>query len=110
MKTRISIISVALLAFASTAFAQSTVTGTLSSGASGSSTLSGTVGTSSGSTLTGTVTGGGVLSPQVSVAGMDHRFDRIMFISQGTGGTALYFESGSARNSVARSRFLATTI
>src|SRR3990167_6464198 len=59
MKTRISIISVALLAVASTAFAQSTVTGTLSSGASGSSTLSGTVGTSSGSTLTGTVTGGG---------------------------------------------------
>src|SRR3990167_6203960 len=59
MKTRISIISVALLAFASTAFAQSTVTGTLSSGASGSSTLSGTVGTSSGSTLTGTVSGGG---------------------------------------------------
>jgi len=59
MKTRIIITSVALLAFASTAFAQSTVTGTLSSGASGSSTLSGTVGTSSGSTLTGTVTGGG---------------------------------------------------
>ena len=55
--TRIIITSLALLAFASTAYAQSTVTGTLSSGASGGSSLSGTV-TPSSSTLTGTVTPG----------------------------------------------------
>ena len=52
--TRIIITTLAMLALASTAYAQSTVTGTLSSGASSGSSLSGTV-TPSSSTLSGTV-------------------------------------------------------
>ena len=99
MKTRIIITSVALLAFASTAFAQSTVTGTLSSGASGSSTLSGTVGTSSGSTLTGTVSGGGgggtnvvdicpnIAGVQATLAGYVLQNGNCVLASGTTGGT-----------------------
>lgn len=61
MKTRIIIAGLAtagMLLGASSAFAQSTVTGTLSAGGNGSSSLSGNVTNNSSSTLTGTVTGG----------------------------------------------------
>ena len=54
-KTIITLIGLALFAAASVAGAQSTVTGTLSSGNSGSTTLSGTVTGSSNNTLSGTV-------------------------------------------------------
>ena len=66
MKTKIIVSSLLMFALALTASAQSTVTGTLTGGSSGSTTLSGTVGSGSGS-LTGTVgSGGGTLTGTVT--------------------------------------------